>query len=163
LLAACTPASYVPEDMSTGDATAAETGASSGTETAASGEPVKWAFDLELEVVWPDDLDGDGHLDLVLDSSVGPARLVRGGGEGNFYAPIEIGEPGLGPAVPTGAGDFDGDGVRDLVVWSSQTELPFVTRTGLGGELATWPLARGGLAAVADANGDGRDDLVFKA
>ena len=163
LLAACSLPTYDSSGSAADDPTDSTThGASTqatGTDPTA-GEPVKRPLDLAFKVLRVDDVDGDSHLDLLLDSDVGPARLVRGHGDGNFDPPLELGDPKLGPGQPLGVGDFNGDGTRDLTVWIPQSEQLLLTSTGLGGVLTTWPIVPSGNPTVADLNADGRADLV---
>ena len=114
------------------------------------------------------DLDGDGHLDLVLlGRSNGRIGLFQNDGTGHFIN-HSLAENGLWPAVRASvvlAFDYDGDGRPDLFVgeylgqnrlYRNLGEFTFVETTevaGLGGTFAT----KG--ASVADFDGDGWLDL----
>jgi len=112
------------------------------------------------------DVDGDGILDLVVDSW-GEKRLtlLRGDGKGGFRTPGEPIEVGRKPYRNLMAADLDGDGRCDLV--SPSYDTGFVTvlfGDGHGGFRAAPPVAAGPApftVAVADLDGDGRLDLAF--
>lgn len=114
------------------------------------------------------DLDADGRLDLVAASGEGSdiVQAYRGDGAGGFQelhdSPIR--------AVPgpkrLATGDFDGDGVADVVVsgWESAVVLfLFGGRDGI--RIATADATPGGVGnawglLAADFDDDGRDDLL---
>ena len=111
-----------------------------------------------------DDLDGDGRVDLVvLDQGGDLARVFYGAAGGvPFRAPgLEIQLPGR----PTGitAGDFDGDGQRDLAV----TRFDGANVTILAGQGRTFSrigdvvVGRQPIYVTAmDLDHDGRDELM---
>lgn len=109
------------------------------------------------------DIDGDGVLDLAAADGEGGPSVVwfRGEGEARYGAAESAGLAGSGAKSIT-AGDFDGDGLDDLVVssWNSRelaflaggddTPLPSAVRSGLN----PWSLA------TADFDADGKLDIA---
>ena len=116
------------------------------------------------------DLDGDGDLDLVAHAMTPvPFGAFVQANTGGVFGPA-IGLPGAPqtsvrlPAV----GDFDGDGLVDIVRFGSLTWPVEVLRQSpalVFAPLATVPLAAGAPfnvrdARAADLDGDGADDLI---
>jgi hypothetical protein len=121
------------------------------------------------------DFNGDGKLDLAVESSLaGPFAIGQGSivvclGDGNgeftpygansFTNPLTTG--GLPGSMATG--DFNGDGIPDLVV-SNQNGLVILLGDGKGGfARGASPSGRGavsGQIAVADFVGNGQSDIV---
>jgi hypothetical protein len=114
-------------------------------------------------------LDGDGRLDLLATDSAAAALLpLRGDGAGGFQ-PLGARATGLsGAAASVAAGDFDGDGVTDVLAGG---DGGFAALLGDGGggfaPAAGSPFASGALAGdrvealvAADMNRDGQVDVV---
>lgn len=112
------------------------------------------------------DADGDGVLDLVVDSwGENRLLLLRGDGKGGFAAPgtpIEVGRKTYRNVV---ARDLDGDGRCDLVAPTYDAGVVTVLKGDGRGEFRAGPGIPAGPAPfvvdVADVDGDGRLDLVF--
>ncbi len=116
------------------------------------------------------DVDGDGHRDLVASHVPEPGRpgrvvVLRGDGAGGFAA-ARTAADALADAALEAVADVDGDGRADLVLSHAETSrLSVLVNRGDGtfAPASGSPLD-GGLPAydveVADADGDGRVDLV---
>jgi hypothetical protein len=124
------------------------------------------------------DVDGDGKPDLVLGARVvtgryglSPrSRLLRNDGTGRFADVTAERAPALLSAGMIAAAawlDYDGDGRQDLVVAGEWTPVRVLRNEGgrLVDRTAAAGLARSegwwSAVTVADANGDGRPDLVL--
>ncbi|WP_002632132.1 FG-GAP repeat domain-containing protein [Cystobacter fuscus] len=114
-----------------------------------------------------DDLDGDGHLDLAVtieqEQNAGrevrnTLNLVKGLGDGTF-APVVRLPSGRRPSFVT-TGDFDGNGVSDVVTLQWETKDVRVWLGGPGRTTRTLPIGSEGLSAVGDFNGDGWTDVI---
>jgi hypothetical protein len=107
------------------------------------------------------DLDGDGFIDLVTeDSTAETVSVLRNKGDGTFYPAVDY-PSGHGGAGSLQAGDFNGDGVPDLVL--SSNDLLLFVGIGDGGLLPAQTLSSGlghGQVALADFNGDGLLDIA---
>jgi hypothetical protein len=104
-----------------------------------------------------DDFNGDGKLDLALNSG----NILLGNGDGTFQSPgWFIPNPGLWGAVAVG--DFNGNGHLDLVLTDGNT-VDVVLSNGDGTFRPTVRYPAGvalDSVAVADVNGDGIPDLI---
>ncbi|WNG21164.1 FG-GAP repeat domain-containing protein [Cystobacter fuscus] len=116
-------------------------------------------------VLAADDLDGDGHLDLALtidqnfDLTVrNTLTLVKGLGDGTFAPGVRL-PSGRRPASVT-TGDFNGDGVSDVVTLQWETKDVRVWLGGPGRTTRTLPIGSEGPSAVGDFNGDGWTDVI---
>ena len=114
------------------------------------------------------DLDGDERLDLALPNLEGAAvTLLLGDGTGSFRAAPNSPFPVLSRPGFAGIGDCDGDGRRDLVIThDDQSGIVVLLGDGRGGfRPASWSpfdSGRSGFGlALADANGDGKADLIL--
>jgi VCBS repeat protein len=102
------------------------------------------------------DLNGDSLLDLVIGSETFGSYVVPGNGDGTFGTATHL--DGLG-SFPVAVGDFNADGVADIVTDGLGQEI-FI---GLGNSNGTFQVIslRGGIPALAgDFNNDGALDVA---
>ncbi len=117
------------------------------------------------------DLNGDGHLDLVVVSQVasGVVSVLLGNGNGTFQSPMSY-SVGDEPAAVVSA-DMNLDGLPDLVVGLRSGAVAVLLGNGDGtfqpaiffgsGYPGGWDIAGGVGLAVGDVNGDGRPDVII--
>jgi hypothetical protein len=124
------------------------------------------------------DVNGDGKLDIVAVNSFGPQpalTIALGNGDGTFRQPYSYNAPGFIPNS-IAVGDFNGDGIPDAAIASSETF--FDTETGerfttgavtiflgtgggfFGAPTTINPVPGAGSIQVGDFNGDGAPDLL---
>ena len=110
------------------------------------------------------DVDGDGHLDLVL-TAYGDAHvsIALGAGDGTFRAPTRIAS---GAAWTSGArpADVNGDGKIDLVLELEHHAFGVLVGDGRGGFTPSfYDPTREDVTVLAtlDTDGDGRSDAVI--
>ena len=107
---------------------------------------------------WPvdfGDLDGDGRSDwLLLDRETGDAQLIDlASAEERSLPPSDAG------ATLIGVGDFADEG-RRRPLWLAADGSLFVSDLGDGAELRFAPIEARTPLAIADLDGDGRDDVL---
>ncbi len=121
-----------------------------------------WAFDLRLQ-----DMNGDGHLDVVASYYTGP-RVWWGDGKGHFadhsQGLIKTRVGGIYGRLAVG--DLNGDGRPDLVIANNYNGAEAYLQNADGtwqGPIDVMPDLKGGATAVAlgDLDGDGKLDVVI--
>jgi len=113
------------------------------------------------------DFDGDGVQDIAIaNTSDITITVLRGLGTGAFTpfagSPFDS-EAGSNGPLSVSVGDFNGDGIQDLVVGNSDATLSVFLGNGSGGfTLHSSPTVgnQPGSIAVGDFNGDGIEDLA---
>ena len=114
------------------------------------------------------DFDGDGRNDLVGRVSATQALvLVPGAGRGRFGAARTLARSWASYNLTAGAGDFDGDGDRDLLARDRDGRLWLVPGTGRGSVRSRQALpGRWGkfdvVAGYGDLTNDGKADIVAR-
>ncbi len=111
------------------------------------------------------DLDGDDMPELIMrQGGTGALSSWRIGADGSLGGPQDLGNPGAQWQV-LGVGEFDGDGLGDLLfegpggylwIWRMQGAA-VQHQGGLEGPGPGWALA-----AIGDSNGDARSDLLWR-
>ncbi len=110
------------------------------------------------------DIDGDGHLDALIDSRGDHAILVlRGDGDGGFRTPATRVDVGGDPYRGMALGDLNGDGWVDLVTPNPSEVAVILNREGrlerAGAVAASSPFN----VALGDLNADGALDIISAA
>jgi hypothetical protein len=150
-------------------------GKGDGTFTPAPNSPFAVTYDALSIVVA--DFNGDGKLDVAMENGYynGVVSIFLGNGDGTFTSaansPITVGGPFIQPGAVV-AGDFNGDGIPDLVATNAQyvPNIPSTMTVLLGkGDGTFTPAPNSSVSvgsapisiAAGDFNGDGVPDLAM--
>lgn len=110
------------------------------------------------------DMDGDGHMDMVVCTQTNEIQILHGNSDGTFVAATGGATLNSFPLVMAAA-DFNGDGIPDIAVEDS-SGLNILLGTGNLNYEPPVPYSLGvssWASAVADFNGDGRPDFALTA
>lgn len=128
--------------------------------------PVTWPVGGTFEALAVTDLEPDGAPDVVAAlgnaSNTGAIAILRGNGAGNLTPAVIVAAGDSVTAVDPG--DFDGDGLVDLLTASpGNNVVELWEQDGLGGFLPRRPFGAQSALEVhaADANGDGVLDILY--
>ena len=149
-------------------------GSASGAMTAAPGSP--FAVGTNPSFVVAGDFNKDGHLDIAVangnNSNPGvnsTITVLLGNGSGGFsLAPGNPTTVGMG-SVSMAVGDFNGDGIPDLVTTNSVSDSVIVLLGNGSGGFTVAPgsplvlISDAGSVAVGDFNKDGHQDIALGA
>jgi hypothetical protein len=109
------------------------------------------------------DLNGDGHLDVVMANYPGSVGVLLGNGDGTFGTVKAYGA-GVGGASSVAIGDVNGDGVPDLVVSNVYANTVSVLLGNGDGTFQNFVSYWSGMlprtVTIGDMDGDGKQDLV---
>ncbi len=131
---------------------------------AASNSPLTIDVDPHPHTIRAEDLDGDGHVDLMVDHRArGGLLVLRGLGQGAFETPGTVVDVGGDPYLGLATADVNDDGRLDLVT-PNQDEVGVVLSVGSSGtefvRAAPVPAVSPFGVALADLNRDGMLDVI---
>jgi hypothetical protein len=136
------------------------------------GDPANYTLTANSVVVG--DFNGDGNADLAVAFGGDFLSVLLGNGDGTFQSPVNLAVGSSGPGTISSSvvvGDFNGDGIADLAVASSNfysgsagNYVSVLLGNGDGTFQTAVNTAAGkytSAVAVGDFNGDGVADLAF--
>ncbi|MFJ4694956.1 trypsin-like serine protease [Streptomyces sp. NPDC088766] len=122
-----------------------------------------------LSIVAPGDVTGDYLPDLVSVDSGGALWVYPGKGNGSFASRVKAGVGWNSFNAVRGHGDFNGDGLADLIARKKTGGAVYLYKGrgngtfAAGVKVATWSnTTYNMLATVGDVNGDGKADLLAR-
>ncbi|MFD9000813.1 FG-GAP repeat domain-containing protein [Streptomyces sp. NPDC059582] len=117
----------------------------------------------------PGDVTKDGRPDLIVRSaSTGTVYLYRSDSAGKLSSRVKLYDDWKGYKKIVGVGDFNGDGVGDLLAQDKANALYRYDGTGKGTFsarvkiVAAWGGSYNAVVGVGDISGDGRGDIVSR-
>src|SRR5205807_5788441 len=135
--------------------------------------PIFYSVDSPIDEIVVGDFNGDGRLDLATANGGGIAppypaaeiNIFYGNGDGTFQAPVPY---SYGAAdhwqipISLAVGDFNGDGLQDLVLTANGLPVTVMLNNGNGTFTnAQGPAVSGAGPVVGDFNGDGKLDVAY--
>ncbi len=124
--------------------------------------PVILANPNQVHLLFVDDFNGDGKMDLATSNFVGGTDILLGNGDGTFQPSVSY-----STSAPLGAlRDFNGDGIDDLICFFSNGNNSFDVLLGKGDGTfqpqVNYAFAPSGYyTAAGEFNGDGRTDFAI--
>ncbi|MFG3264005.1 trypsin-like serine protease [Streptomyces bobili] len=122
-----------------------------------------------LSIVAPGDVTGDYLPDLVSVDSGGTLWVYPGKGNGSFATRVQAGVGWSSFNFVRGHGDFNGDGLADLIARKKTGGAVYLYKGrgngtfAAGVKVATWSnTTYNAFATVGDVNGDGKADLLAR-
>ncbi|GGW47904.1 trypsin-like serine protease [Streptomyces bobili] len=122
-----------------------------------------------LSIVAPGDVTGDYLPDLVSVDSAGTLWVYPGKGNGSFATRVKAGVGWSSFNFVRGHGDFNGDGLADLIARKKTGGAVYLYKGrgngtfAAGVKVATWSnTTYNAFATVGDVNGDGKADLLAR-
>jgi hypothetical protein len=120
-------------------------------------------------VVQAGDMNGDGNADVVARQSNGYIYLWKGNGKGGWLGSVRISITSAWKSqnVILSPGDFDGDGIADLISRNTSGYVYLWRGTGTGTVRSAVRIATGWkswsiVSSAGDFDGDGNPDLVTR-